>query len=141
MRRLPLLLALLASIAAGPALAFDTTTHVGFAEASAAAFIGGDRFAVASNESDVLRIYRLGHPEPVARIDLTGLTGHDKSDIEGAAVHGDIVYWMASFSLGKKDREKVLEERRDKKVVEDRGRKRRVLFSTRIVAGAPMARR
>ena len=136
MRRLPLLLALLASFAAGSALAFDTPTHVGFAEASAAAFIGDDRYAVASNESDVLRIYRLGRSEPVARIDLRGLTGHDKSDIEGSAVHGDVVYWMASFSLGKRDRDKVLDERRENKVVEDRGKKRRVLFSTRIVAGS-----
>lgn len=134
MRRLSCVFALLASIAATPAAAFDT--HVGMAEASAAAFIGGDRYAVASNESDVLRIYRLGHPDPVARIDLTGLTGHDKSDIEGAAVHGDVVYWMASFSLGHSDQDDVRRELSENRPVKERGKKRRVLVSTRIVTGS-----
>lgn len=133
MRRLSCVLALLASIAAAPAAAFDT--HVGMAEASAAAFIGGDRYAVASNESDVLRIYRLGHPDPVARIDLTGLNGHEHgSDIEGAAVYGDVVYWSASYSLSHGDQDEVEKERRENKVVRERGKKRRVLVATRIVA-------
>ncbi len=114
------LASLLILLTASAALA-DTRGHfAGICEPSAGAFLSATRFAVASDESNVIRIYDLRSPDPVAALDLRGaaFTGHDKSDIEGAARLGDVVYWTASQSESGKGSDK----------------KRKTVFQTAIIA-------
>jgi len=89
----------------------------GICEPSGGAFIDARRFAVASDESNVIRIFDLGSPAIAASVDLKAFTGYEKSDLEGAAVRGDIVYWSASQSQSSGGKDK----------------KRKVVFATRIV--------
>ncbi|ESY01475.1 DUF3616 domain-containing protein [Mesorhizobium sp. LNJC405B00] len=93
--------------------------YSGICEASAGAFIDAKRFAVASDESNVIRIYERGSPTIAASVDLRAFTGHEKSDLEGATVRGDVVYWSASQSKSSGGKDK----------------KRKVIFATRIVQG------
>jgi hypothetical protein len=101
----------------------DSTTKLqrysGICEASAGALIDANRFAVASDESNVIRVYERGSPTIAASVNLKTFTGHDKSDLEGATVRGDIVYWSASQSQSSSGKDK----------------KRKVIFATRIVEG------
>ncbi|MCA1440818.1 DUF3616 domain-containing protein [Ensifer sp. IC4062] len=91
--------------------------YSGICEPSAGALIDAKRFAVASDESNVIRIYERGMPAIAASVDLKTFTGYGKSDIEGAAVRGDIVYWSASQSQSSSGSD----------------RKRKVIFATRIL--------
>ena len=75
--------------------------YIGLCEASAGAFLDDKHFVVASDETNILQLYERGKPERIGGIDLTGFTAHDKSDLEGAAVIGDRVYWISSHSLNK----------------------------------------
>jgi len=106
----------LAAAAVFSALAADkrpvVTEYFGTCDASAAVPLGSDRFLVASDEDSVLRLYRLGRtnaPEQV--FDVTGFLDldyrHPESDIEGAALVGDVAYWISSHarSVGGKVRE------------------------------------
>ena len=80
---------------AGPAV----TEFRGVCEASAGSYIDSDHFLVASDETNVLRLYKRGSSVPVRTVDLQGFTGFDKSDVEGAAKIGDRVYWISSHSF------------------------------------------
>jgi hypothetical protein len=109
-------------LGAAAASAGSTTTHqryIGICEASAGVFIDAKRFAVASDESNVIRIYERGSPAIAASVNLKTFTGYEKSDLEGATVRGGIVYWSASQSLSSGGKDK----------------KRKVIFATRIVEG------
>ncbi|MCA3155429.1 MAG: hypothetical protein ING30_10450 [Burkholderiales bacterium] len=77
----------------------EITTYTGICEPSGGAFLDATRFVVASDESNVLRIYRRGAPDIVASVDLTAFLGHEKSDLEGAAIRDGVIYWTASQSL------------------------------------------
>ncbi len=91
----------------------------GLCEASAAAILDENHFAVASDDSETLRIYRRGQ---------AGSTGEFKhpevTDIEGAARIGSTIFWLTSHSLNK--------DREDKP-------KRKVLFATNIAKGPSIA--
>ena len=89
---------------AGPAV----TEYRGVCEASAGSYIDSDHFLVASDETNVLRLYKRGSSVPVRTVDLQGFTGFDKSDLEGAAKIGDRVYWISSHSFTRtgKDQQK-----------------------------------
>ncbi|WP_164828628.1 DUF3616 domain-containing protein [Sinorhizobium meliloti] len=95
----------------------DVQRYSGICESSAGALIDAKRFAAASDESNVIRIYERGLTAIAASVDLKTFTGYGKSDIEGAAVRGDIVYWSASQSQSSSGSD----------------RKRKVIFATRIV--------
>ncbi|ESW84235.1 DUF3616 domain-containing protein [Mesorhizobium sp. M1148] len=97
----------------------DLQRYSGICEPSGGAFIGPSRFAVASDESNVIRIYERGSPTISASVDLTTFTGYEKSDLEGATARGDTVYWTASQSNSSGGSDK----------------KRKVIFATRIVQG------
>lgn len=74
----------------------------GLCEASAAAVIGPNRFAVASDDSKTIRIYERGRPDPVGSpVDMG-----DAEDLEGAAAFGDRIFWVTSHSLTKKGKDK-----------------------------------
>lgn len=75
--------------------------HAGMCDASAAVAIGDDRFLVANDEDDVLRLYARNHSgKPLQSFDLAPFLGDGpdarETDIEGAARIGDRVYWIAS---------------------------------------------
>jgi len=78
-------------------------------DASAGVSLGRDFFIVASDEDNLLRIYRKGHPEPVVRYDLSDQLDleeeHPETDLEGATRLGDRIYWITSHgrnAAGKK---------------------------------------
>ena len=103
----------------------SATTYNGICEASAGAFIGANHFVVASDETNHLRIYQRGTPDPIgSAVDMEGFTSFDKSDLEAAARIGDRVYWISSHSFNRRGEDKD---------------ERKVFFATRIsvVDGQP----
>jgi Protein of unknown function (DUF3616) len=93
--------------------------YIGLCEASAGAFIDDSHFAVASDETNTIQIYRRGTAQPIGRgIDLEDFTTFDKSDLEGAARIGDRIYWISSHSFNSDGEDKP---------------KRKLFFATKIV--------
>jgi hypothetical protein len=91
----------------------------GMCEASAGAFLDDTHFVVASDETNRLQLYERGNPNPTGDgIDMAGFTSFDKSDLEGAALIGDRVYWISSHSFNSQGEDKA---------------KRKVFFATKIV--------
>ncbi len=83
--------------------------HQGANDASAAAWVGANLFATASDEEMVLRLYsgdRSG--PPVYEVDLTAFlelgAKANEPDIEAAARVGDRVYWIGSHSADEQGR-------------------------------------
>ncbi len=90
--------------------------HHGMADASAVASLGEPWFAVASDESNVLRIYRSDRDgEAAGLLDLSphaGVVGKSgEIDIEGAARVGDRVYWVGSHGRNKEGKARPNRER------------------------------
>jgi len=83
----------------------EITTYTGICEPSGGAFVDATRFVVASDESNVLRIYERGFPDILASVDLTGFLMHEKSDLEGAALGDGMIYWTASQSFSSKSKD------------------------------------
>jgi len=88
------------SAAAAPSAKFS---YHGICDASAAVALGPRHFVVADDERDVLMIYRRGEARPVGSADLTDHLGSRRpgrkpreADIEGAAMLGARIYWIAS---------------------------------------------
>jgi hypothetical protein len=77
----------------------ETTRYEGICDASAAVALDAAHFAVADDEHNTLRVYRRGQAVAVAGLPLAALLGtaaDQESDLEGAAVVGRRVYWIAS---------------------------------------------
>jgi len=98
--------------AAGPSF----REHHGMANASAVAALGGAWFAAASDESNVLNIYRSDRDGDAAG--LLNLSPHadvhgkaSEIDIEGAARMGDRVYWIGSHGRNKEGKARPNRER------------------------------
>lgn len=78
------------------------THYEGLCEASAAVPLDAEHFAVAEDEGNALRVYRLGQSAPArAPLDLADFlgTGKKASDLEAAARVGDVAYWLSSHSI------------------------------------------
>jgi hypothetical protein len=122
--RLPAITALLLFLP-GLAVAAEPVRYEGFCDASAAVMIDADRFVVANDDDNVLRIYSLAKPgKPVDAVDVNAFLKQEKkkgADIEGAARVGQRIYWIASHGTNKDG-----EARPD----------RRRFFATDIVDGA-----
>ena len=76
------------------------TTYTDTCDASAAVALDADRFVVASDEDNVLRIYSLSRPgPPVSAISLSAFLQRTKkspeADLEGAARVGNRVFWIS----------------------------------------------
>lgn len=88
------------SVAEGVPPVFE---YHGMCEASAAVAVGTDMFVVANDDDNILRVYRLGHAEPVQQIDLSEKlvveVKSPKADIEGAAQIGERIFWVGSHSM------------------------------------------
>jgi len=78
-----------------------THEHLGMANASAVAMLSEDRFVAASDESNVLKVFRADSDGPaLAQFDLSAFAGvmgrSQEMDLEGAARLGDTIYWIGS---------------------------------------------
>jgi hypothetical protein len=94
--------------------------YKGLCEASAGAFVDDKHFVVASDETNRLQLYERGKPDPIGNgFDMGPFTSFDKSDLEGAAVIKDRVYWISSHSFNSDGEDK---------------KKRKVFFATKIDA-------
>lgn len=93
--------------------------YSGVCEASAAASLDGRRFVVASDELELLTLYRRGTQQP-----LSTFPHPDVTDIEAAARIGDIIFWVTSHSLNKDGEDK---------------KKRKILFATKVLPGSTLA--
>jgi hypothetical protein len=75
-------------------------TYQGTCDASAAVGVDADRFLMADDESNILRLYRLGRREPLQAFDLNNHLGPElawpEADIEAACRVGSRVYWITS---------------------------------------------
>ncbi|NKL66295.1 DUF3616 domain-containing protein [Rhizobium leguminosarum] len=97
----------------------DTVRYKGLCEASAATYIDNDHFVVASDETNILRLYARNDKSEGLPLDFHGPSAFDKSDIEATARDGDTVYWISSHSLNSSGEDKA---------------KRKIFFSTKIVS-------
>ncbi|HPD46242.1 MAG TPA: DUF3616 domain-containing protein [Anaerohalosphaeraceae bacterium] len=87
------------------------TVFNGMSDASAGAFLSDERFVVADDENNILKIYNLSDPSrPAALHDLSAFlrTTFDspEADIEGAARVGDRIYWITSHGRNKDGKER-----------------------------------
>lgn len=78
-----------------------THVHEGMANASAVAMVSEDRFVAASDESNVLKVFRADSDGPaLGQLDLSvfaGVMGRSQEmDLEGAARVGETIYWIGS---------------------------------------------
>ncbi|MBN9982467.1 DUF3616 domain-containing protein [Rhizobium laguerreae] len=113
---------LLVLLGAAQASEFPNPIHYkGLCEASAATYIDNDHFVVASDETNILRLYTRNEKTEGVPLDLEHPSGFDKSDIEAAARdgEGEIVYWISSHSLNSSGEDKD---------------KRKIFFATKVVA-------
>lgn len=97
----------------------------GICDASAAVALDAAHFVVADDERNTLRIYRRNDPEPVGAVDLHEFLGTEKgreSDLEGAALVGQRIYWIASHGRNRNGKERPERYR---------------FFATDIVPGKP----
>lgn len=81
----------------------EPVEYTGMCDASAATLIDKDKFVVANDEDNVLRVYSLTKPgPPVATKDIsTNLEAKKEADIEGAARIGNRIYWITSHGANK----------------------------------------
>jgi len=97
----------LAALLLSPAVAGDDSmVFREMCDASAAAQLNGDLFAVANDEDNLLRFYRLSQPgRPWGSFNLNpflfGSKRGRETDLEAAARVGDRVYWITSHGRNK----------------------------------------
>lgn len=85
--------------------ASEPFVYRGMRDASAAAALGADRFVVANDERNQLKIYCRGEATALGEVDLSVFLGtkvDKESDLEGAATIGDRIYWISSHGRNKK---------------------------------------
>ncbi|MEX2188791.1 MAG: DUF3616 domain-containing protein [Pirellulales bacterium] len=92
----------------GPHLKPGPTYH-GMCDASASVAIDAERFVVANDEDNTLRIYHRDRPaEPLGEFDMTSHLDTEakepESDIEGACWLDGRIYWITSHGRNKKDK-------------------------------------
>ena len=77
----------------------------GASDASAAVAVGEDMFAMADDEDNILRVYKIAGGEPVYSYDMSDFLmidrDHPEADIEGATRIGRRVYWITSHGRNK----------------------------------------
>ena len=98
------------TVLVGPAAAAQAGfSYRGICDASAAVALGAEHFVVADDERNTLRIFQRNNPDAVGEVDLREFLGTKKgreSDLEGAAVIGQRIYWIASHGRNSKGKER-----------------------------------
>lgn len=95
----------------------ENASFVGMCDASAAAAIDGQRFIVADDEDNVLRVYSRKGGEALVRFDCSeflGLAGKKKpkeADLEAAAQLGSRTYWITSHGRNSKGKDQPSRQR------------------------------
>jgi hypothetical protein len=121
----PTLLSLVPFLAmlSSPSAAAEIVNYSGMCEASTAEALDDTHFAVASDESNFIQVYRLGNAKPLTDPGIN-VTDDDKSDLEASAKVGKRIYWISSHSYNSSGEDK---------------KKRKTFFATDIVreGGAP----
>ena len=82
----------------------ETMKYRGACDGSAAVALDADHFAVADDDHNVLRVYRIGQPDSIPSLNVDQFleapkkkkNGFKEADIEGAARVGDRIYWIGS---------------------------------------------
>jgi hypothetical protein len=84
--------------------------YFGMCDASAAVSLSAEMFVVASDEDNVLRVYRRNEPNVAQTVPLDSFLKPDpeepEADIEGAARIGDQIYWITSHGQNKKGKDR-----------------------------------
>jgi len=74
-------------------------------DASAAVALGKDMFAMADDENNILRVYKIGDASPIYSYDMSEFleieSDHPEADIEGATKIGRRIYWITSHGRNK----------------------------------------
>lgn len=110
------------SLATSVSASAAPVVYHGICDASAAVMLDKDRFVVADDEDNILRIYSIAAPGDPVKVDLAQLLGGKKeADIEGAARIDERIYWITSHGASKDGEERPA---------------RRRFFATDIVTGA-----
>jgi hypothetical protein len=95
----------------------ESATFIGMCDASAASAIDAERFIVADDEDNILRVYSRRGGEPLLGVDLSaflGNTGKKKpkeADLEAAAQVGSKTYWITSHGRNSKGKDQPERER------------------------------
>jgi hypothetical protein len=84
----------------------DVQRRIGMCDGSAAVALGNDRFIVADDEDNVLKVYRRGQgQEPLQAFDMNRFLQPEpakpEADTEGAALIGNRIYWITSHGRNK----------------------------------------
>jgi len=99
------------------------STYRGLCDASAAVALDDEHFVVASDESNVLGVFRRDRADAVATLplaDFLGTAAKAESDLEGAARIGERIYWITSHGRNASGKERPERHR---------------FFATDVVAG------
>lgn len=86
------------------AKAQDVEVYKEMCDASAVSFISDNRFVVANDEKNSLRIYDRRNPNPVAKLKIRGflkIKKGEESDIEGATRIGKQIFWITSHGANR----------------------------------------
>ncbi len=101
-------LILAAALAASSAIGGEPIVFKGMCDASAAAAVDGDRFIVADDEDNILRVYSRSGGEALVEADMSEFLGNQgkkkakEADLEAAAQLGNQVFWIASHGRNSK---------------------------------------
>ncbi len=112
--RLPLLLLLLLSLSAAAQERLRIVRpgkYTGMADASGAVPVGTNRFLVASDENNTLRLYAADNPgKPLQEFDFDSflqIEGKNReADLEAAALLGNRAFWIGSHGRNKKGKDR-----------------------------------
>lgn len=91
---------------AGKDFTKEFSVYYGASDASAAVAVNKDTFILADDENNVLRVYKTNNSSiPVSLLDLSMFLAvdpeHPETDIEGATMIGDRIYWITSHGRNK----------------------------------------
>jgi hypothetical protein len=95
----------------------NTITFAGMCDASAAAAVDGERFVVADDEDNVLRVYSRAGGEALSHFDLSEFLGNQgkkkpkEADLEAAAQIGGYTFWITSHGRNSKGKDKPERQR------------------------------
>ena len=101
-------LLLTAAFIASSALAGEPIVFKGMCDASAAAAVDAERFIVADDEDNILRVFTRDGGEAVVVADMSEFLGNQgkkkakEADLEAAAQLGNQVFWIASHGRNSK---------------------------------------